>query len=295
MRALWRRDSATSRRRANRDLRPLRARTCRAVVGKAQSKAQSKDQSKSQKKTAKGASVTEPKQPIGLPWTAQISVRVVDASTGMGVFAEALFRQGDLVEACRALPFLIDQVSAAALHDHRLSWTEEEDCVGTGCAMLYNHSDDPNCVMVRAPGGGGMPDMLYVVALRDIVFGEQLLIRYKCEPWWVRGGAPVAAAEPSAADESEPPAGYSVVESFPGSGCWRWQKDDAIDVDRLYFCDRPEAVALCWAAKRTHDLIDTQRAAARWLEMRVWQETGSEKAEHRVEANEATEEPGGMP
>jgi len=71
--------------------------------------------------------------------------------------------------------------------------------------------------------------------------------------WWRAAGGLVHTSwvEPApAVDESEPPIGYSVVESFPGSGCWRWQKDDAIDVDRLYFCDRPEAVALCWAHSR---------------------------------------------
>ena len=124
-----------------------------------------------------------------------LSVRVVGASIGMGVFAEAPFGQGDLVEACRALPFPNGAVHDHVLYAHRLAWSDSEDCVGTGFAMLYNHSDDPNCTMVRAPGGGGIPDMLYVVALRDIMSGEQLLIRYKCEPWWDRGGAPVACPD----------------------------------------------------------------------------------------------------
>lgn len=115
---------------------------------------------------------------------AQISVRVVNASIGMGVFAEAPFSQGDLVEACRALPFHNAKVSDSVLYDHRLAWTEEEDCVGTGFAMLYNHSDDPNCAMVRMPSHGDVPDMLCVVALRDIARNEHLTIKYKCAPWW---------------------------------------------------------------------------------------------------------------
>jgi len=114
----------------------------------------------------------------------QISVRVIDAVIGMGVFSENFFRRGDLVEACRALPFPNVAVPDQVLYDHRLAWSEHEDCVGTGFSMLYNHSDDPNCNMVRMPAHGTVPDMLYVVALRDIVPGEQLLIKYKCEPWW---------------------------------------------------------------------------------------------------------------
>ena len=115
---------------------------------------------------------------------AEISVRVINASIGMGVFAEAPFSQGALVEACRALPFLNAGVTDDTLFAHRLAWSDKEDCVGTGFAMLYNHSDEPNCEMIRLPRYETVPDLLCVVALRDIAPNEHLTIKYKCAPWW---------------------------------------------------------------------------------------------------------------
>ena len=122
---------------------------------------------------------------------AQICIRYIDNEIGFGVFAAADFEFGELIETCLALPFPNDAVGDDILSDHRLEWSETHDCMGTGYAMLYNHADNPNCLMVRVPGelAGDFPpphrpDALLVVAHRRIMRGEQLLIKYKCTPWW---------------------------------------------------------------------------------------------------------------
>jgi SET domain-containing protein len=38
--------------------------------------------------------------------------------------------------------------------------------------------------MIRLPRYETVPDLLCVVALRDIAPNEHLTIKYKCAPWW---------------------------------------------------------------------------------------------------------------
>jgi hypothetical protein len=100
------------------------------------------------------------------------------------VFATAAITRGEVVEVCQAILFP-GALDDGVLHDHRLAWNDDYDCVGTGCAMLYNHSDTPNCLMRRVMDESAWgANVLVVIALADIAPGDELRIKYKCWPWW---------------------------------------------------------------------------------------------------------------
>lgn len=115
---------------------------------------------------------------------------------GRGVFAEDYYYQGEVVETCVAIPFEYHECPADfpglmwleqpivpvpdGLANYQLYWTDTHDAVATGCALMYNHSDDPNVEFVN----DYEKNLIYVKALRFIQKDDELVKKYKCGKWW---------------------------------------------------------------------------------------------------------------
>jgi len=94
---------------------------------------------------------------------------------GFGVFAARSLSVGSFIEVGITIPVSFDSIDV-----YRLAWTDDMDCIATGCLLMYNHSDEPNVSLVRDIENR----TITVVALRDIVKDEELTFRYACGPWW---------------------------------------------------------------------------------------------------------------
>ena len=97
---------------------------------------------------------------------------------GRGVFVSTTCQTGALLEVCEVIPY--DGPDKTSLWEHQLAWTDTSDCIASGCALFYNHSDDPNAVMIRHPD----TEQIAVFARRSIAAGGEVFIKYKCKPWW---------------------------------------------------------------------------------------------------------------
>jgi hypothetical protein len=98
---------------------------------------------------------------------------------GLGVFAGSDFHERQLVEICRVVP-LRRVPDHTGLWEHQLAWTDECDAIASGGALFYNHSDTPNVRMIRHLE----ENVIKVVAIREIRYGEEMFIQYACKPWW---------------------------------------------------------------------------------------------------------------
>ncbi len=79
--------------------------------------------------------------------------------------------------------------SPTVFDQYLLFWSDEpgrELVMGGGFLMIYNHSDRPNIALRTGPD----PDTMSVIALRDIVAGEELVYDYGIELWFTPAGEP---------------------------------------------------------------------------------------------------------
>jgi hypothetical protein len=97
---------------------------------------------------------------------------------GLGVFATEAALPGDVLEECHVI-VLRDIPDGTGLWNYQLEW-DQDDCIAGGCCLFYNHSDDPNCTMLRKYS----QKVIQVVALRPVQAGQELLIQYRCGSWW---------------------------------------------------------------------------------------------------------------
>jgi SET domain-containing protein len=112
----------------------------------------------------------------------------VEKIYGWGVFTKDKIEKHKIVEACPVVVYPEEILEIAAWNTqndkhsyaslgislYSLKWGEDHAAIPLGNGGIYNHSDSNNCMfMVNQEEG-----LLYIVALRDIEPGEQLLVTY---------------------------------------------------------------------------------------------------------------------
>lgn len=98
-------------------------------------------------------------------------------NAGRGVFAAERYKAGTVIETCIAmlLPY-----QSSALENYKLAWDDSNDAVATGCAMLYNHSENPNVVFENDMS----ERLIRIRTLKDVSAHEELFKKYACAVWW---------------------------------------------------------------------------------------------------------------
>jgi len=106
------------------------------------------------------------------------NVIVAQSEFGLGCFAKRDFKEGEIIERGVMMP--LPGVDGNE-YDHLFTWSNDKKLFasGSGCLPFYNHSDDPNIAKV----GDLQSNRMKIVALRDIVKGEELRNRYMSRPW----------------------------------------------------------------------------------------------------------------
>ena len=123
-----------------------------------------------------------PRPPLGL-----VTWRVIRGK-GRGVVAVFDCKEGTELERSPVIIVpsrdLVDRDASDTVHDHYLLyWSDDPDrevVMGCGLLMIYNHSADPNVELCDGPD----PETMSVVALRDIVAGEELTYDYDVQLWF---------------------------------------------------------------------------------------------------------------
>jgi len=95
---------------------------------------------------------------------------------GRGVFATKSFKVDDVIEVC---PVILFPHSEKTKRDHdtygySFRWNKNNVAISLGFGSLYNHSYEPNAVVVQDLKALTMT----IHALRPISAGEQLFINY---------------------------------------------------------------------------------------------------------------------
>jgi uncharacterized protein len=92
---------------------------------------------------------------------------------GYGVFAKEDIANQDFLEIAPAIVFEPPEKTDDNLMNYVIAW-EGKLAVSLGWTMLYNHSDDNNCVF----SVNHQNKLVAIVAIRDISAGEQLTVNY---------------------------------------------------------------------------------------------------------------------
>lgn len=92
---------------------------------------------------------------------------------GHGVFTKTAIANQTFVEMAPAILFMPDGKADENLMNYVIAW-EGKLAVGLGWTMLYNHSDENNCVFSTNYEN----KLIAIVAIRDIDAGEQLTVNY---------------------------------------------------------------------------------------------------------------------
>jgi SET domain-containing protein len=107
---------------------------------------------------------------------------------GRGVVARVSCAAGTEVERSPVIIVpesdLLDREEPLTVEDQYLMyWSDEEGkelAMGAGMLMFYNHSDTPNIELEEGPE----PLTMSVIALRDLVAGEELMYDYGVPLWF---------------------------------------------------------------------------------------------------------------
>jgi len=116
---------------------------------------------------------------------------------GRGVIATQAVAAGDTVERSPVLPLALADSECPGLNDYGMAWEENHDnptpgresCIGLGYLSIYNHSDTPNARLEHHYD----TDEISVIALRDIVAGEEVTYDYVVPLWFADAGTARAA------------------------------------------------------------------------------------------------------
>lgn len=98
---------------------------------------------------------------------------------GHGIFAKSAIENQTFVEMAPAIVFMPGEKTDENLMSYVIAW-ENKLAVGLGWTMLYNHSDENNCVFSINHENR----LVAIVAIRDIDAGEQLTVNYGPE-WFL--------------------------------------------------------------------------------------------------------------
>lgn len=98
---------------------------------------------------------------------------------GIGVFARRRFRQGDVIEVCPVLVLPGDAAEPGGPFEGlTYDWGEGACALALGYGSLYNHSDNPKAEAVSDED----ECTITIVALKEIVGGDEITIRYTPDP-----------------------------------------------------------------------------------------------------------------
>lgn len=111
-----------------------------------------------------------------------VRIGVVDHH-GRGMFACRKFLKGELIERAPIIPLnekQWPQAQKTILSDYAFDWGEKDEqaAIALGYISIYNHSYSPNAQLEQ------MLDelMMEIVAIKDILPGEEITINYNGEP-----------------------------------------------------------------------------------------------------------------
>lgn len=118
---------------------------------------------------------------------------------GRGVVAREAIAAGGTCERSPVLPLSLADSECPGLNDYGMAWEENHDaptpgkecCVGLGYLSLYNHSSAPNARLEHHYD----TDEISVIALRDIVAGEEITYDYVVPLWFEDTAEQAQAAE----------------------------------------------------------------------------------------------------
>lgn len=102
---------------------------------------------------------------------------------GRGAFAARRYAVGDVIEEAPVIVLPDPQwqeLEKTELKNYYFNWSDTASALVMGAGELYNYSVTPNAKTVRDVSGGKMQ----YVAVREIQPGEEITIRYQCEPWF---------------------------------------------------------------------------------------------------------------
>lgn len=99
---------------------------------------------------------------------------------GRGVYSDAPFKEGDIVEICPAIILSheeVEHLKHTLLYEYLFDWGEHgtEECLPCGLGMIYNHSGDANLEWDT----NEQDTTVIFSAVRDIPAGEEL-----CHDYW---------------------------------------------------------------------------------------------------------------
>lgn len=102
---------------------------------------------------------------------------------GRGLFATRAFIPGELIEESPVIVIPDPQwesLEKTELKNYYFNWSGNASAIVLGTGELYNYSRTPNAQTVRDIQRG----IMQYVALQEIHPGEEITIRYQCEPWF---------------------------------------------------------------------------------------------------------------
>lgn len=107
-------------------------------------------------------------------------IEVRDSSIAdRGVFANKYFTKGSVVEICPCLKDK-DRNFKGILADYVFMYDDEHSILPLGYCAILNHSETPNVMWQLHPMKN---DMMQLIAIRDIIPGEELFHDYGDEYW----------------------------------------------------------------------------------------------------------------
>ena len=106
---------------------------------------------------------------------------VREGPRGRGVFSLTRTPRGICILRDHVIEVGFDDiVERSVLNAYPMAWTETHNAIAFGLTNLINHSDTPNCTILRFP----KERVICVTALQRISVDEELTIRYACDLWF---------------------------------------------------------------------------------------------------------------
>ena len=106
---------------------------------------------------------------------------------GLGGFATEVIHKREIFESCPLIVFrkeiildyFVDHNARHMLADYVMTWENGNYAIMLGWGVIYNHSNEPNCMARRIfESTGDKNPRIEFIAKRDIQPGEELLYHY---------------------------------------------------------------------------------------------------------------------
>lgn len=108
--------------------------------------------------------------------TPNITVKYSKKIKDRGVFANKIYKKGDILEICPTItvPFKISK----PLQSYVFEYDENYNLFPLGYCGMYNHSDTPNIESIITPN-----KQIKLIVLQDIAVNEEIFISYGKKYW----------------------------------------------------------------------------------------------------------------